>query len=41
MKGVNINDNVFLEREADIMGTKATQLKAINNKDTVQKKTIQ
>ena len=41
MKGVNINDNASLEREADIMGTKATQLKAINNKDTVQKKTIQ
>lgn len=41
MKGLNINDNASLEREADIMGTKATQLKAINNKDTVQKKTIQ
>lgn len=41
MKGVNINDNASLEREADIMGTKATQLKAMNNKDTVQKKTIQ
>lgn len=41
MKGVNINDNASLEREADVMGTKATQLKAMNNKDTVQKKTIQ
>lgn len=41
MKGVNINDNASLEREADVMGTKATQLKAIDNKDTVQKKTIQ
>lgn len=41
MKGLNINDNASLEREADVMGTKATQLKAIDNKDTVQKKTIQ
>lgn len=38
MKGVNINDNASLEREADIMGTKATQLKAVNNTATVQKK---
>lgn len=38
MKGLNINDNASLEHEADIMGAKATQLKAMNNKDTVQKK---
>lgn len=38
MKGVNINDNASLEREADVMGAKATQLKAVNNTATVQKK---
>ena len=38
MKGVNINDNSALEHEADIMGAKATQLKAVNNTATVQKK---
>lgn len=37
MKGLNINDNASLEHEADIMGAKATQLKAANNAATVQR----
>lgn len=36
MKGVNINDNYSLEREADVMGAKAVQLKSAEESSNTQ-----
>lgn len=38
--GVNVNDNAGLEREADVMGTRAVQMMSTGTRNSIQKKTI-